>query len=130
MKRISDKQWDRISESKPIRKTLIEKHGACMICGRGPHKPWKSLPMWASNLCCHEICCGKNRTRALDKPYAILVICGYCNQYIVVDKKKWPEARQLAVLQDKSDGYDLKAYNNLVNPNAPNRITQEEVDQL
>jgi len=42
----------------------------------------------------------------------------------------WPEARQLAVLRAKSLGdYDLVAYNNLVNPRAPSRITQAEVDQ-
>jgi hypothetical protein len=57
------------------------------------------------------------------------VLCAYCNLYEVEDKRKWPQARQLAVLMRKSpEDYDLAAFNYLVNPNAPNRITQEEVD--
>jgi len=42
---------------------------------------------------------------------------------------KWPESRQLAILRQKApEDYDLIAYNRLVNENAPDRITQEEVD--
>lgn len=77
----------------------------------------------------HEIASGKNRLRAHDKPYATLVLCWFCNGFEVENKALWPEARQLAYLSGcDSQSYDLAAYNTLVNPAAPNRITQEEVD--
>ena len=76
----------------------------------------------------HEILNGPLRSVCLDKPHSLLVLCGWCNCYEVTDKKKWPEARQLAVLKIRSPGdFDLAAHNMLANPNAPNRITQEEV---
>lgn len=69
------------------------------------------------------------REKALDKVYALLVLCWWCNGDEVVDKEKWPQSRQLAVLKAKCpESYDLQAFNFLVNPRAPNRITQEEVD--
>lgn len=77
----------------------------------------------------HEIANGALRRKAWDKPYATLVVCWHCNGELM-DKGKWPQARQLAVLKEKApDQYDLEAFNHLVNPNAPNRITQEEVDE-
>ena len=82
-----------------------------------------------SQLCVHEIANGIHRTAAQDKPYATLVLCWLCNGYKVTNKRQWPEARQLAVLKhSRPDEYDLTAYNTLVNPRAPERITQGEVD--
>ena len=82
-----------------------------------------------SALCCHEIANGPDRQKALDQPYAILVLCGWCNLVEVEDKAKWPQARQLAALRRRRPAdYDLPAFNHLVNPRAPNRITEEEVD--
>ena len=82
-----------------------------------------------SRLCVHEIANGVNRQAALDKPFALLVLCWYCNGHVVTDKGQWPEARQLAVLLEKApEDYDLVAYNYLINPNAPKRIEQWEVD--
>jgi hypothetical protein len=43
------------------------------------------------------------------------------------DKALWPEARQLALLRSKSPDYDLVKYNELVNKQAPNRVTPEDV---
>jgi hypothetical protein len=58
------------------------------------------------------------------------VLCWYCNEYVVTDKRLWPEARQLGILKRKSPGdFDLSAYNALVNPRAPNRITLEDIEQ-
>lgn len=102
-----------------------------MICGHGPKRPHRDKPRECSQLCCHEIACGKNREKALDKPYAILVLCGFCNGSVVTDKGTWPEPRQLAVLMQESPGdYDLESYNRLINPNAPRRITQDDVDRF
>lgn len=101
-----------------------------MICGASLARPRRDKPLECSQLCCHEIACGPHRQKALDKPYAILVLCWLCNME-VTDKGKWPEARQLAVLREKRpERYDLTAYNNLVNPDAPRRITQDEVDDF
>jgi len=100
-----------------------------MICGASPKKKKHRLPE-SNQLCCHEIANGPLRQAALDQPYAILVLCFHCNQSEVMDKANWPQARQLAVLKTFSpEHYDLQAFNFLVNPNAPNRITQEEVDE-
>lgn len=94
-----------------------------MICRRSPGTGF------LSDLCVHEIARGKNRSKAIDKPYATLVLCGRCHR-AVEDQATWPESRQLAVLKRRSpEDYDLAAYNELVNPRAPRRITPEEVEQ-
>ncbi len=99
-----------------------------MICGKSPQRPHGDKPLDCSNLCVHEIANGPLRRKALDKPYATLVLCWWCNG-LVTNKGVWPEARQLAVLlTEATKDYDLVAYNRLVNERAPNRITQEEVD--
>lgn len=101
-----------------------------MICGASPKRPHRRYPPDCSQLCCHEIANGPCRDKALDKPFAILVLCWHCNGHAVTNKKEWPEARQLAVLKEKSpEDYDLAAYCDLINPRAPNRITQDEVDE-
>lgn len=99
-----------------------------MICQASPSRPVPNRPPELNQLCCHEIANGPLRAVALDKPYAILVLCGYCNMHEVVDKGRWPQSRQLATLFANSpEDYDLAAFNRLVNPNAPNRITKDEV---
>ena len=99
-----------------------------MICAHSPAHPWRDKPRECSQLCCHEIANGPLRAAALDQPYAILVLCYFCNSYEVVNKVRWPEARQLAVLlRESPQDFDLAAYNALVNPRAPNRITLDEV---
>ena len=86
------------------------------------------MPPELSQLCCHEILNGPLRQACLDQPQSILVLCWLCNQEEVTNKQRWPEARQLAVLKYNSpEDYDLIAHNLLANPNAPNRITPEEV---
>lgn len=84
-------------------------------------------------LCCHEIARGGLRRKALMAPYAILVLCREPNWRTGEDCHKivgeWPQARQLALLYlTRSGDYSLAAFNELVNPNAPLRITQDEVD--
>jgi len=99
-----------------------------MVCGHSPRRPWRDKPRELSQLCVHEIANGPLRQKALDKPYACLVTCYFCNQYEMTNKAKWPEARQLAVLLAKApEDFDLVAYNYLMNPRAPNRLTIEEV---
>lgn len=69
------------------------------------------------------------RQQALDKGYACLVACWFCNGAELHDRAKWPDARQLSLLQLKApQRYDLAAFNRLINPHAPNRILQSEVD--
>ena len=111
-----------------MRDRLIARAGCCMICGASPKRP-KHRISELNQLVCHEISNGPLRQRSLDKPYCILVLCAYCNQYEVEDKGKWPQTRQLAVLLQKSpESYDLVKFNYLVNPRAPRRIEQFEVD--
>lgn len=123
------KTADRRREVKPIREALIAKAGRCMICGAHPASQNGRMPSH-NQLCVHEILNGPNRQKALDKPYACLVLCWHCNGSEVEDKAKWPVERQLAVLQAASpDDYDLVAINYLMNPKAPNRWTQSDVDR-
>ena len=111
------------------RRELRESVGKCEICGHSPGRPWRDRPLECSELCCHEILCGPDRQRAIDKPFAILVLCGWCNMREVTDKTKWPVARQLCIMKIKSpDRYDLRAFLELRNPNALNYITEDEVD--
>jgi hypothetical protein len=70
------------------------------------------------------------REKALDKLFALLVLCWWCNGDVVTDKSEWPEARQLALLLAAApEHYDLAAYLRLTNPRAPLRIEQYEVDR-
>ena len=130
MKHISDKRRALIEDAGPIREALIKAVGKCEICGHSPRKPNKELPPDLSALCVHEIANGPNRPRALDKNYATLVTCWACNSLELTNKRIWPLDRQLAMLlKSRPDDYDLQAFCRLLNPNAPNRIEQWEVDQ-
>jgi len=128
MRRMSAKFRARAKEAKPVRDRLVARAGCCMICGASQKRPKHHLAA-LNQLVCHEISNGPLRQKSLDKPFCILVLCAYCNQHEVEDKGKWPQSRQLAVLKDKSpENYDLTSFNFLVNPNAPRRIEQHEVD--
>jgi len=118
MKRMSDKTRKRYLECKPVRDELRESVGRCEICDR--HQSFYPLDV-------HEIARGVHRQKALDKLFALLVVCRSCHG-LLGSAKEWPEARQLAVLAEKRlHDWDLTAYLELTNPRAPNRITLEEV---
>lgn len=103
--------------------------GKCEICGHSPTWPWKDQPAFMSALAVHEIARGTHRQKAVDKRYATLVVCGVCHERLG-SKADWPEARQLAVVKfRRPKDYSLVAYNELVNPRAPQRITEEEVNR-
>jgi len=127
LSRLSGKTRDRLAEARPVREALVAKAGKCYICGAFPG--CRNGRMSELNqLAVHEIANGPLRMKAIDKPFATLVVCWHCNGELN-DKSVWPVARQLAVLQAKSpDDYDLVAFNYLANPKALNRWTQEEVD--
>jgi hypothetical protein len=119
MRRSSSRFRARAAEAKPTRMQLLRENPKCMVCGR------------RRDLSVHEIASGANRQKALDKRFALLVVCWECNSGCLKDRRSWPEARQLALLKVKSpEDYDLRAYNDLVNPRAPNRITEEEVENF
>ena len=117
-------------EVKKGRDELLSETGACMICGASPWNPRLDKPRELSELCVHEIAGGPLRGRALDCRFACLVLCAFCNQHEVTDLGKWPVSRQLAVLKRwRPEDYDLVAFNELVNPNAPLAVTEEEVNE-
>lgn len=128
IRRQSDKRRARMAEARPIRKALIDKVGECELCGANPEKHIRRGPRELSQLCCHEIANGPHRNKALDKPYAMLVLCWYCNGHEVTNKREWPEAKQLALLAlSRPEDFDLRAFCELINPNAPNRVEYSEV---
>lgn len=117
MKRISEKARKRYSEARPVREALRSEVQRCEVSGAvGPFDV-------------HEICRGVHRSKALDKRFALLVVCRLAHEELG-SASKWPEARQLAVLAERRlFDFDLKAYLELTSPRAPNRITLEEVQE-
>lgn len=117
MKCLSDKARKRYNEAKPVREALrSDVGGRCEVSGYR-----------TSDLDVHEICRGVHRQKALDKRFALLVVCRRSHEELG-SARKWPEARQLAVLaQSRLYDFDLESYLELTNPRAPNRITLEEV---
>ena len=122
MMSLSDKRRKRIAEAKTFRRYLVESVGRCERCepqGKRSNKP----------LCVHEIANGPNRQKALDKPFAVLVLCWQCNS-LATSKGEWSEASQLrCLLESRPEDFDLVAYNALINERAPNRITMDEVQE-
>ena len=115
MRRVSKIARKRQSSAAGFRKELIASVGKCESCGT------------RRQLCCHEIAGGPDRQKALDKAYALLVLCWPCNQSMEI-RSVWPQARQLALMKaSRPEQFDLVAFNYLVNPRAPNRITADEV---
>lgn len=99
-----------------FRYDLCAEVGRCEVCTR--RKP-------TNELAAHEVCSGNGlRQRALDKGFAILVLCKECHDKTQIEKKP----RQLARLYLAApDRFDLLAYNLLVNPRAPKAIELDEV---
>lgn len=115
MRKMSDRARKRYQEARPVREALRSEAGRCEISGA------------LSPFDVHEICRGVNRSKALDKRFALLVVCRLAHEELG-SASKWPEAKQLAVLAERRlFDFDLKAYLELTNPRAPSRITLEEV---
>jgi len=121
MRRVSKKTAARVAECKPFRDALIAEVGCCEVCLRRRQvRPGK--------LCVHEIARGSHRHKAVDKRFALLVLCDRCHLERIHGNEQWPQARQLAVLKrSRPADYDLAAFLNLKNPNALRAITEEEV---
>ena len=112
---MSDKARRRLAEVKPIRDAL-RSNGQCEICGRR-----------STSLDVHEIARGRHRQKALDKLYALLLVCRGCHEDLGC-ARTWPEARQLARLAEvRLVDWDLIAYLQLTSPRAPRRIEIEEI---
>lgn len=117
----------REAESKPFRDSLIAAAGECENCGCS-HTSRRGRMSEMSKLAVHEIADGPHRQRALDKPYAVLVLCWQCNSGPFKDRSEWPEPRQLALLaRRRPEDFDLTSYLELTSPRAMRRITIEEV---
>lgn len=117
MRKMSDKARKRYNEARPVREALRSEVDRCEISGAvGPFDV-------------HEICRGVNRSKALDKRFALLVVSRLAHEELG-SASKWPEARQLAILAERRlFDFDLKAYLDLTSPRAPYRITLREVLQ-
>lgn len=128
LRRQSASHRQRAAECRDIRREMVLNVGRCEMCGHDPTNPKAGAIAW--QLDCHEIANGPHRQKALDKPFALLVLCWWCNSEEATDKTKWPEARQLAALKrSRPQDYNLAAYNALVG-HGPNRITEDEVMAL
>lgn len=116
MRKMSEKRRLRNLEAKPVRDKLREL-GECEICGTA-----------RGQLDVHEICRGVYREAALDKPFALLLVCRRCHEDKLSSAEEWPESRQLAVLaKSRPKDFSLADYIALTSPNAPRRIEIDEV---
>lgn len=123
----SDTRRKRESEAKPFRDKLVADVGKCENCGCSPFIRHGRMPEMAS-LAVHEIASGVHRQNALDKPYAVLVLCWQCNSGPFQNRAEFPEARQLAILaKSRPLDFSLQDYLALTSPNAPKRIEIHEV---
>lgn len=117
----------REAEAKPFREALVASVGECENCGCSPSRRNGRMPEM-TRLAVHEIADGPDRQKALDKPYAVLVLCWECNSGPFKSRSEWPESRQLALLASRRpDDFDLTAYLELTSPRAMRRITMAEV---
>lgn len=119
----------RESEAKPFRDQLVATVGKCENCGCSPANKRGRMASMAK-LAVHEISSGPYRQAALDKPYAVLVLCWECNSGPFQNRAEWPEDRQLALLaRSRPKDFDLTKYLQLTSPNAMRRIEIVEVLQ-
>lgn len=118
---------NREAEAKPFRQKLVADVGECENCGCSPsNKQGKMADL--VRLAVHEIASGTHRQKALDKPYAVLVLCWQCNSGPFQDRSEWSESRQLALLaRSRPKDFDLTAYLELTSPRAMRRIEIGEV---
>lgn len=117
MRQMSAKRRERYFEAKPVRDALRAEVAECEVCGND-----------RVSFDVHEICRGVHRQKALDKRYALLLVCRSCHEELGY-AGEWPEERQLALLAERRPlDFDLVAYLNLTNPNAPRRIEIEEIE--
>jgi hypothetical protein len=130
MRRISKKTAARKAKCRPFREQLKRDVGHCEICGHDPSRAKRGYVAWALDvLDIHEIARGTHRSKAMNKRYALLVVCRYCHMERLSDPAEWPKARQLAALRrSRPEDYNLAAFNALVGW-GKNRITEEEVSQ-
>jgi len=129
MRRVSKKTAARIAECREFRAELVREVGHCELCGHDPslvNRLRQGRIAWALHV--HEIARGPHRMKALDKRFALLVVCYLCHEYRLSSRAELPEARQLAaLLTSRPHDFDLPAFNALVGY-GPRRITEEEVD--
>ena len=117
MRRVSKKRQALMRKVKPMRDALRKEVGHCEICGttRG-------------TLDVHEIARGVHRESALDKRFALLVVCRSCHDGKLSSAEEYPEARQLAILaRSRPVDFSLSSYIELTSPKAPRRIEIAEV---
>lgn len=118
---------NRESEAKPFRDSLVLNVGECENCGCSPSNKQGRMTELV-RLAVHEIASGTHRQKALDKPYAVLVLCWQCNSGPFQDRSEWSESRQLALLaRSRPKDFDLTAYLELTSPRAMRRIEIGEV---
>jgi len=123
----STKRRHRESEAKPFRDSLVLNVGECENCACSPSNKQGRMADLV-RLAVHEIASGTHRQKALDKPYAVLVLCWECNSGPFQDRAQWPESRQLALLaRSRPKDFDLTAYLELTSPRAMRRIEIGEV---
>ena len=81
----------------------------------------------------HEILNGPLRQKTLAEPCSLLVLCRDCHDHKVLGQFTCASERaayQLAfVFRSRPEDYDLVRFNWLRNENAPNFVTQKQVDR-
>lgn len=124
MNHLSPKRRQRESEARPVREQLVIDVGGCEWCCRPDRSFYPSITLQV-----HELANGALRQEALDKPYAILVLCDDCHGTLHRMAKDDAQRAGLAILmRSRHEDYSLSSFLKLLCPNAPKRITDEEVE--
>lgn len=107
----------RAAEVSQFRRDLVWEVGRCEVCGA-----------YDPTIVPHEIAGGSgNRQQALDKRFAILIVCMTCHKAIHAVPVLWTRIRQLAFLYvSRPDDLDLEKFCALIG-RSPTAITKEEV---
>ena len=130
MRRMSEKARKVYAEAKPIRDALRAEVKRCECCGR------KESDRFRGNFDVHEILNGPLRMKTLGERCSLLVVCRECHDERVHGSTTLSAsgraAFQLALLlRSRPNDFDLERFNWLRNPNAPNFVVVEQVnDQL
>ncbi len=131
MRQFSKKTARRNAEARPFRRNLVKRIGRCEVCGHDPLHVRPGAIRFALHV--HEIRGNSQRSECQDKPYGVLVVCEWCHLAYLSSSAataEYPESRQLAILKRSRPAYyDLAAYLEAFHPNAPQAVTEDEVNR-
>lgn len=114
MRRISKRKAARDRECREFCEQLKNELDRCELCGYDQSRA-EAGGQVVRALYTHHIARGIHRAKAMDKRFAVLVVCFFCHMNRIHGDEHWPESRQLAVLlKSRPHDHSLSDYNALI----------------